>query len=90
MKSALCLTLMLVACRAAGAPADDTSAMPFDPSVVRTVHLKLSPEQWKAIEPTTSRPGGGFMRRMEYPVVHAAVEFAGKTYDDVALRYKGT
>jgi len=27
------------------------------------------------------------MRRMEYPVVHGAVEFEGKTYGDVGLEF---
>jgi hypothetical protein len=73
--------------------ADDPSAAValFTTDSIRTLHLTLSNAQWQAIEPTEQRQNqnGGPMRRMEYPVVHATVEFEGKTYADVGVRYKG-
>jgi spore coat protein CotH len=89
MKIGFCLTLSLFACIASGAPKVDPAVELFDPSAVHTIQLTVTPDQWKAVEPKTSRQGGGFMRRMEYPVIHATVEFEGKSCPDVALRYKG-
>lgn len=89
MKSVIVFTLTLFAFAASGATKDDPSIALFDSPAVRVIHLKFTPEQWKAIEPTARRAGGGFMPHMEYPVVHATVEFDGKSYDDVAVRYKG-
>jgi spore coat protein CotH len=93
MKTSLCLLfaslfLLPTPVRAA----TDSAAALFNSTTLRTLHLTLTPDQYKAVQPTTQRRqpgGGGFMRRMEYPVVHATVEFQGKTYNDVAVRYKG-
>ncbi len=98
MKSRLCLSMTaLILMLALSTRADEpkpTAAALFDPSTVRTLHLKFSGGDWEAIEPTKQRQSnagaaGGPMRRMEYPVVHATVEFEGKIYPDVATRYKG-
>jgi spore coat protein H len=110
--------------------ARDESAHLFDATVLRTIRIEATADQWKAIEPPQQSggrfggpgpgggqgqgggrpgggpaggpggfggpggggpggPGGGMMRPREYPVIHATVEFEGKTYPDVAVRYKG-
>ena len=91
MKLTLCAGIIWLAAFAAAAKEKDPASFLFNSTTIRTLHLKLTPEQWKAAEPTQRRQNGagGPMPHMEYPVVHAAVEFDGKTYDDVAMRYKG-
>ena len=91
MKTILPSLIALLAIAPALRAADKSDKL-FDPAApVRTLQLQLTPDQWKAVEPTQSRQNGngGFMRRMEYPVVHATVTMEGKTYADVAMRYKG-
>lgn len=72
---------------------------------VWTVHLKLTPEAFKALEPAGGagafgpprfdgqRPGGmggpPTGMGLDFPEVKAAVEFEGQTLDDVGVRYKG-
>src|SRR5437879_1232884 len=90
----LIVLMVLLITPAAHAAEEKSAASLFGPTVIRTLHLKLSGGDWEAIEPTQQRQSnagaaGGPMRRMEYPVVHATVEFDGKTYPDVAARYKG-
>jgi spore coat protein CotH len=89
MKPVLLLTLALFALPTNAETKDDRSSALFNSTTVRTLHLQLTPDQWKAIEPTHRRNAGGFMPHMEYPIVHATVEFEGQTYNDVAMRYKG-
>src|SRR5580765_2419760 len=91
MKNGICLTLSLIAWKVGAAKLDDPADALFDSSTIHTIHLKLAPEQWKAIEPTQRRAGGGGgpMPHVEYPLVHATVEYDGKSYHDVAMRYKG-
>jgi spore coat protein CotH len=90
----LMLTLLIALAIAPQARAadDQATASLFNSSAaIRTLHITLSKAQWDAAQPTEERENqnGGPMRRMEYPVVHATVEFEGKTYADVGLRYKG-
>src|SRR5437016_5960646 len=92
MICSLTLTLLVISFSSpqARAAEDKSAAALFDSSAIRTLHLTFSKAQWDAIEPTEQRQSqSGPMRRMEYPVVHGAVEFEGKTYGDVGVRYKG-
>jgi spore coat protein H len=86
----LALLIVFLGAPHARAADDHLAAAVFNSSAIRPLHLTLSKAQWDAIEPTEQRQSQtGPMRRMEYPVVHATVEFEGKTYADVGVRYKG-
>jgi spore coat protein CotH len=84
------LTILYTAPTARAADDQPAAAALFNSSAIRTLHITLAKAEWEAIEPTEQRQSQtGPMRRMEYPVVHGKVEFEGKTYADVGVRYKG-
>jgi spore coat protein CotH len=76
----------------------------FTPSKVWTVHLSMSPEAWKTMQPTYGATGGGGGRFLgppggrngvaarqgiEYEYVQATMQIDDWTFRDVAVRYKG-
>jgi hypothetical protein len=77
----------------------------FQPTRVWTAHLTFTNEQWNAMQPAQgargairgggmqgppgSRNGVTAMQGIEFNYVHADLELDGKTFTDVAVRYKG-
>ena len=79
-------------------PAGAATTQPADPaasicstSSVWVMRRKLSPEEYRAMQPQNRGPGprppGAASE--QFPYVHAELDFEGKTYGNVALRYKG-
>ena len=81
-----------------------TAAQFFSPSKVWTVHLSMSPESWKTMQPTYGAGGSGGGRFLgpeggrngvagrqgvEYEYVQATMQLDDWTFRDVAVRYKG-
>jgi hypothetical protein len=87
------------------APQTLTQADLFKPTTIWTAHLTFTAEQFKAMEPTRApatnrngewlqgapgnRNGWGAANGVEFHYVHADLEFAGRQFHDVAVRYKG-
>ena len=72
-------------------PATGTSDQFFGLDKVYTFHLTISPEEYSKMEP----PGGGGMARPgvtgddRYPTATASLEFEGRKWGTLSLRYKG-
>ena len=81
-----------------------SAAQFFTPTKVWTVHLSMSPEAWKTMQPTYGTTGGGGSRFLgpdggrngvaarqgiEFEYVRATLRIDDWTFPDVAVRYKG-
>jgi len=94
LPSLVFLTLVALA----APPSDATSTKPADPadrlfttSRIWLLRIKISPEQFRAMQPPARPPGPRppAARTEEFPYVRADLEFEGRTFANVGLRYKG-
>jgi spore coat protein H len=86
------------------APATRPSDAFLDPVALHVIHLKLSREAFDQIQPTRTNLFAGIFAATrpvesepkhespfgyQYSYVHGALEWGGRTYDNIGLRYKG-
>lgn len=98
-------SLAATAGQKAATPRTLTPADIFQPTTIWTAHLTFTADQFKAMEPKRApvtnrngewlqgapgnRNGWGAANGVEFHYVHADLEFAGREFHDVAVRYKG-
>ena len=76
----------------------------LDPTALHVLHLKLTRKAWDDMQPARKGLFSGLFAASrpaiqgkthdspfgyQYAYVHAALEFAGQTFDDIGLRFKG-
>jgi spore coat protein H len=104
----ICFALLaaIAAARAVSAatPTTRPAGAFLDPAALHTIHLKLTPDAWTAMQPTRKGAFSGLFAATrpsesepkhespfgyQYVYVRAALECDGATYPEVGLRYKG-
>lgn len=101
MRQRLVAGLVLLVIGSAGAAEPKADAL-FAPGKVHTFHLKVSAEDWDAMQPKggmrfgmpgpgkpPAAPGVPGKFGYEFPYVKGVLEFEGKTISNVGIRFKG-